>query len=138
MAKKYPTDEQTTFIMCETVRVEANKKLSFLGTYLDGIIIVDVDPPANLASLAIIFHLNDGEGIFKTSLQLVGPDGKEIKKIPLNDISKEPDVGSAVIVNISPMRFDEYGDFKFVLGLDDQELARTISIRKGPLLPLNI
>ena len=133
MAKQYPADQDIIFLVCDTIRKEPNNKLSLLGLFLGNEIIVEVDAPVTLSPFALLFHLSDGYGEFKTKIQVLKENGDQVLEVKIGDTTKKNDAGSTIGLSIQSLKFDEFGSYTFRLILDDHEYDRQILIRKGQL-----
>jgi hypothetical protein len=81
LTNKYPSDARALFLLCESVRQEQNSKLTLLGLYTGGELLVPLDTKlVTLQSLGILFIFYDGEGTFSPTLNLFAPSGAVIIK----------------------------------------------------------
>jgi hypothetical protein len=132
VANKLPTDTNAIFILCESVRPEERGKITLIGAFIDGIILV---PPSTttvtLTSLGLLFAFKDGEGTFSTEVSIFSPSNNPIlNKAKLADSVKKSGFGLNVVVNIAPFHTNEFGPFRVSIYLDNQKYERTFEIRK--------
>jgi hypothetical protein len=130
----FPADNLVTLIVCETIREEKAGKLSLLGVFPGGKLIVGLDVTVITLPMSFVFFVNDGEGAFKSSVSLKAPDGVVILDgKDLSDTQKNPDASAVVMVMLVPFQTDQIGTFTVSLHLDDRIYERSFSIQKGVL-----
>jgi hypothetical protein len=133
MEKRFPTDDATLFFICESVRQEAHGKVSLLGLFTAGEILVPVGTPMPLilASLAFLIVFKDGEGQFSLTMSLFNPSEQPIvRQAKMPEIYKEPGKAHNVMINFAPFQTPELGRFRVVVELDDRKYERTFLIRE--------
>jgi hypothetical protein len=131
-----PEDREVTFVVCETVREEKGGKLSLLGLYPGNRLNVPQDTIEATLPLALVFFVDGGSGLFKSSASLISPTGKAVvDKSDLPDHDKKEDAANVVLMQLIPFKTTDFGTFKVLLQLDDRTYERTFSINKGPVQP---
>lgn len=131
MTKQFPSDDKTIFLLCEDVREETGKKLTVLGLMLGGEIIVPKQDHQNaaLSSLAFLFALTDGEGVFKSEFSIIGPDNQPLIMGNPLETEKLPDAAASLIFKLLPFKY-KLGTYRVILKLDGSAYEREFKIRE--------
>ncbi len=127
-----PTDGSVLFLIAEQVRPETGGKLSIIGFYAGGDILVPENTTQTvLSSLAFIFIFKDGEGQFKTRLTIMSPSGKQLADIELRETTF---VGKShsIVTQLAPFVTTEYGRYEVLLKLNEHVYARSFSLNRSP------
>jgi hypothetical protein len=133
VAKVFPSDSTTRFLVCENIREEARGKISFLGVYTGDQILVPINTTVvTLASVAFWFGFLDGEGQFAATVSLFSPTKTLLDQASMPAAEKEIGKMLNLIVNLAPFRTDEFGTYRAVAYLDQQAYERKFEIRKDP------
>ena len=129
MTKHYPTNDKVDFLTCETVRAETGGKLTLMGYYVGGSIILpaSITLPAQI-QLALVYVLRDGEGKFNCKLRIGIPAHKGVQEMDLPEVNKEPNKSHSITLNFLTFEVPRAGEYKFALMLDDQEYERVLPI----------
>lgn len=121
-------------LVSDLVRQEAGGKVSALGIYANGLIIVgpNQELPINIP-LGFYFAFVDGEGKYDVEARLISPSGKELLKTPLAEKhEKHADKPLTLNINITSMALPEWGDYEFTLSLDGKPYVRSFSLSRSP------
>jgi hypothetical protein len=133
MADSFPTDSATLFLVCEIVRQEPEGKVTLIGVFTAGDILVPLETALSLPSLGILFVFKDGEGKFSCTMSMFSPSGHVIiDKIKLADVEKQRESAHNLVLNFSPFQTAEFGTFRVVIQLNDRSYERTFQIKKDP------
>lgn len=92
---------QVTFLACELARNEPDGKLSLLGIFVGEQIKVTgaiVGPSVQMPAFAAVFFMEDGEGNFDASIEIVAP-GLTTLKLPVT-VEKKPNTRGVVVGQI--------------------------------------
>lgn len=109
------------FLIAESLRQEQYGRISILGSYALGQILINPDQALPVAlPLAIHALFREGEGKFKQRLRILTPSGKEMFSINLPDVEKKPEESLAFGVNFAVMSLPEIGPYKVEIILDDK------------------
>ena len=124
-----PTDAKVDLLVCDTIRQESDGKLNLFGLFPTGEVQIDptAKPPFTL-NLTFTFILKDGDGHFRTSLQILDPIGQELHKGDLPDIDKPGDKGHSLSATINAIPIKNFGHYSVILMLDGQPYRRTVRI----------
>lgn len=129
MTKKAPTDAATQFLICEAVRQEQGGKLSLLGLFPDGKILVPPETKKVTLPLVCVFIFQDGVGSFSSKVSVIAPSGAfMVNDEPFDDVEKRPDGPFIALVHIMPFQTEEFGTFTVRLRLDENSYKRTFTI----------
>lgn len=132
MQKKYPTDEKTSFILCEDIRQETGNKVSFLGVYGGrNIIFRGEGEKVQLPSLAFVFSFLDGEGEFNITFSIINSKKDEIFSQPAGILKKKLGKIMNVYLKVSPFAGKVFGKFSARLKLDEKTYERTFELNKS-------
>jgi len=133
-ANQLPTDANTLFLPCESIRQEVGGRLTLIGAATNGDIIVPTGTQiVNLTSLAFLFVFRDGEGTFPASFSLIAPSGQTIvDRFKLPDSVNRPGASFNLIIHIAPFQTKEFGRFRVVARLADQDYVRTFVLAAEP------
>ena len=118
------------FIMADDVIEEKNtNKLTIIGYYAgDNILFEKGEKPGKaLGQLSILAKFKDGSGDYNTCFKLLSPSDKELFNKEEKKTKKENE--SIVMgLKISPFKIDEFGEFKYILKLDNEEYIYRFTI----------
>lgn len=127
MRRKFPTPETMKTILCDLVRLELNKKLSFLGVYAGDKIVFHPtapdEPPFRMQGLAFVFLFKDGLGDFKARFSIKDPHGKTHYETNLNPLRFEKGQAAICIVQIANLEFVSEGQYCATLALERKKYA---------------
>ena len=137
--KSYPTRDKCAFIVCDDIRQEQGGKLSLMGWFPDGIVLVNIaegpssGPALALSTLAMAVAFLDGAGDYRARVRLVAPGGKEMLS-PDNVIPVSKGEGKAMTLNfkLAPFTHDSFGQFRLSVSLDDHEYGFTFEVIRAP------
>ena len=105
-------------ILCEQVRPELNKKMSFLGVYAgDKIVFHPSTPgalPYRLQGLAFVYLFKDGAGEFHSRFSLVNPSGEISYEIGLETLKIEKGNSAACVIQVGNIEFAEEGMYRAI------------------------
>jgi hypothetical protein len=120
------------FVVAESLRQEMHGRVSILGAYALGQILINPDEPLPInLPIAIYALFREGQGTFRQRLRIVGPSGQEIGNFPMPSISKKDREVLAVGINFSMMALPEIGTYKVEIWLDDQKFDSEFSIMRS-------
>jgi hypothetical protein len=128
-----PSDESMTFLIAEGVRPETGGKLTIVGFYGGGNILVPEETEeTNLASLALIFIFKDGEGRFATHLTINAPSGNPIAELNMRDTVIQEGKTHTIVAQLTPFTAREYGRYEVLLRLNEHRYSRSFSLNRSP------
>jgi len=133
MTNKPPADDQScTFILCEDIREELNRKFIYSGVYPgEEIVALANKVPVEIPSLAFVFTFRTGEGKFKAKIEFVDPLGKNIISQDLDDAEKQPNLPMSLMLKISPVSLPVFGTYGAKAILDNQVYNRPVVVKKS-------
>lgn len=131
MDHELPTDARTLFLVCEDVRQEINNKVSLMGVFIGGDIIITREEATGKPALPIcfVFVFRDGAGQFDAKFTVTSPSGKEIATVEMGKVEKK-EGAMTLCPKILPFFVEEYGDFEARMLLDGTVYSRQIQIRE--------
>lgn len=132
MDKLYPQAEDLNFVLCDEIRQEIGNKISLMGVYSGGDLIVPKkdDKKHVVASLSFFFGFTNGEGIFEGKFVIKDPTGKVILTNPIKELKKEKDKGMNFVAAVKPFHLT-IGKYTVSLWLDDHEFINTFDVKEG-------
>jgi hypothetical protein len=134
--KAFPSDNDIDFMICDDVRVEANRKLSLLGFYAANKINAKDIGDKFFIPLAFLIMIKEGEGNYKMRTDVEAPSGKKIIEYGDDTLKKE---GAPCVIVFKAINFPlvEEGTYKVDIHLDDKLFNRSFTILHDPnIVPL--
>jgi hypothetical protein len=124
-----PEDHQVIFLPCDDVRQEAAGKVSLLGMYSGGEIIVYAPPNEQtvLPSLSFLFVVMGGQGTFQTRFEITDPNNNPVVNHPMANSVKNANAALNIIIRMTPFPV-VFGQYRVRLQLDDQSYHRTLTL----------
>lgn len=109
------------FIVAEFVRNELGGKVTIIGAYAGGHILLSPSTtfPANFP-LAFYGVFEDGVGEFDVKLQILSPDDEVQVDGIIGKAIKKPDQALTLAFSIAPFRPNSFGEYRFKIMLDDK------------------
>lgn len=131
MSKIYP-DKIDTFILAENLRPEAGGKISIMGAYAAGEIIIgdDTPLPANFP-LAFYVLFTTGVGEFRGRLRTISPDNVQISDIALTPTHKRENAPLTLLINFAMISLPSIGKYTAELYLDDRKYPLHFTLMRG-------
>ncbi|MGO9173568.1 MAG: DUF6941 family protein [Rhodomicrobium sp.] len=128
MPSKYP-DKASIFLAADAVRQEVGGKVTLMGIFADGRIVLPAGTtfPAALP-LAFFISFSDGEGVFATRLKVTDPNGRQLADAQVGNATKNPDQPMQVIINFNPFIVPSVGQYTVTLFLDKSVYHNYISV----------
>lgn len=131
--KQLPADSDILFLVCEMAREEARGKISLYGYIPAGKIVLESNATLPVRILvAFAFMVQEGVGVFKTSIEIQSPTGKPIPIPNLPDTNKETNKVAAILINYTNFPVESFGEFTLTLKLDENSYIRRIHLQKNP------
>ena len=135
MATVYPP-KIDIFLAAESLRQEIGGKVTIIGAFVGGQIVMapDTPLPAHMP-LAILAAFYGGEGDFETKLRITGPSGEKGPDLSTGSISKVPNQAMQVMVNFGLFVVETLGKYKIDIVLNDNVYTEylTFSVSDRPL-----
>jgi hypothetical protein len=123
---------QCISIVADAIRQEAGGKVSLLGVFADGRIVVSVGSSLPLVlPLAFYFLFTDGEGSFDGKLRVLSPTSKVLFDLSLGKQTKHKGQPMTTSVALMGLSLPEWGDYQAILTLDDRRYVRGFSLAAG-------
>jgi hypothetical protein len=133
-----------TFIVCENVRRELDRKLTFVGVYTGRTIVVQRegeptskpagegdkrDRPLALPSLHLYFGFMPGPGEHHYSLELIDPSGRDLFRRRADDKVNVTNAAQSVdlLLQVTPFPLAP-GNYTAKLTIDQQTIERTFAV----------
>lgn len=122
MRRQYPKPELMKTMLCEQVRPELNKKLTFIGVYAGDQIVFHPEVPGQLPfrtpALAFVFIFKDGVGEFETKFSLLDPAGQLMFESSTEPTKLEKGRTGANIIQIQNVVFESEGSYTAIIRLE--------------------
>ena len=123
-----------TCLICEEAREEKYRKFSLLGVY--GIAPTNIlmqNIPGQIDRLTFVFFGGPSSGQTKIRFKILRPDGSSLIELPPSNIElPKQEALYNLIITASSIRFENSGDYKFELLVDDQSwFSSAIRVDKG-------
>ena len=122
-------------LVCEDLRQEGNKKSTILGFYgvAPHVDILFRDLNQLIPRLAFLLVGDKGEGEFEISMQLIGPDGKQLISADLGKMEiRDPTKRYSGGLSLGPLRFPGAGTYTLKFLVDGREHYKTtFGVRQG-------
>ncbi len=128
------------FFLAEDVRMETGGKPLLLGLYVDDKIHVDLpdgapeptpEQPIALAEMAVLASFPATNGKFTGRLSMIDPSGKILLQSGDGEFQTEYNGILNIVSKFKPFVFDNFGQFKFVVELDDSRFEYNFSILRS-------
>jgi hypothetical protein len=131
--KTYPSEDEITFLLCESIRQEANNKLTLIGLFTGGDVLVPVNATLiTLPTFGLLFIFKDGEGTFSIHASIFSPTNKLLlARAKLEDSKKDKDGPMVIALMMTPFVTDEIGQFRVEIELDSEKYERTFEVKKS-------
>jgi len=127
---QYPADEDIWLILAEDIRQELGNKLSILGYYVGGDIVVEKNN-TSLGSLALLFIARGGDGFVDWSVDVISPSGAKIPS-PSGSVKLELTSPFVQAVKYLGVRL-EIGEYKVILSFDGMKRYERKFVVKNPV-----
>lgn len=128
----YPTKDRVSFLVAEDIRQEANGKISLLGVFTGGDVLVVGDPAQATLKLIFLWVFENGEGKYKAQITLTAPSGKRLFESPEVDIDKGANTNATFAIVFAHVGFEE-GVYTATMHLDNETYPRAFRIGRAPL-----
>ncbi|MBI4190668.1 MAG: hypothetical protein HY525_09040 [Betaproteobacteria bacterium] len=133
MTKQYPSDDKMLFLISDDVREETGGKVTVLGLSVATELIVPKQDHQNaaIASMAFLFGITDGEGVFKSEFSIIDPDNQAVLKgnALASEVEKLPGRNANLVFKLIPFKY-KLGPYRVILKLDDRAYERKFKIRE--------
>ena len=125
-----PRDEHVWLLVAESVRIEADGKISMFGMLgTERIQLAAVTKLPAALPLTFIFLLREGVGSFTGSFQIRDPAGKAIHEERLAIAKKpSPSENHGIAITMMPFVVPSYGQYRLTLTLDGRRYKRTFTV----------
>lgn len=131
MAKAFPPLVMT--LMCDDIRQELFRKVTFVGVYTGNMLLVETLPTR---PPQVCFHqkFRNVEGDYKAHFIVLTPSGKELVRTPILDVAlKGPEQFVDFNLAFPAIKFEEEGEYKLQTFFDDQRVAEfAFRVAVGP------
>lgn len=136
MAKALP--KQLRFLLADSVREELGGKLTVIGLYTGGEVILQNAMPAEvpegfqgiaLPGLTILAVFEDGQGEFEVQFQIYDPTNRPLGKSAPTTVVKAKNTTQNLIFPIMPFPVTGLGRYRFELRLDNRKYGYSFTVR---------
>jgi uncharacterized protein DUF6941 len=124
-----PTDSNVDFLVCNAVRQTADGKLDLAGYFPTGE--VKLDPAARLPvalNLTFLVVLKDGDGVFRPTVRIIDPLGKELHAFELPEFTKAPGQAHVMMMPVERIPVMNSGNYAIAIEIGGQTYRRTVRI----------
>ncbi len=130
MDKKYPTQENSHFLLCDDIRMEMGNKPSIMGWYSNNDILFSPQTEKMVTPFAVAFIAYDGEGEFEVKFEIENPDGEVKIKQELGKSVKKPETAMLMVNKFNALDFSKEGTYKIRIMLDSEEYEQDLKVIK--------
>src|SRR5258706_1529993 len=129
MTKKLPSDSDILFLLADLARNEAGGKMTLMGLYTDGAILIPNGTalPVNL-QLVFYYLVKAGEGDFKADFRVIAPSGKQVAGGVMPNATKEKNKPLTLLLQFPVITLPELGTYNLELILDSSTFIRQINL----------
>jgi hypothetical protein len=124
-----PTDANVDFLVCDTVRQNAEGKLDIAGYFPTSE--VRLDPAATLPvalNLTFVVVLKDGDGAFRPRVRIADPLGKELHAFEIPEFVKAAGQAHVMMMPVERIPIANSGNYALSLEISGQTYRRTVRI----------
>jgi len=124
-----PTDASVDFLVCDAVRQNAEGKFDLAGYFPTAE--VRLDPAAQLPvalNLTFVVVLKDGDGVFRPTVRLTDPLGKELHAFEISEFRKAPGQAHVMMMPIERIPVTNSGNYAVSIEIGGQTYRRTVRI----------
>lgn len=130
--------KQLRFLLADSVREELGGKLTVIGLYTGGEVILQGAMPADvpegfegiaLPGLTILAVFEDGEGEFQVQFQVYDPSNRPLGKSMPTAVVKTKNATQNLIFPITPFPVPRLGRYCFELRLDKRKYEYSFTVR---------
>ncbi len=130
--------KQLRFLLADSVREELGGKLTVIGLYTGGEVILQgvmpVDVPEGyggmaLPGLTILAVFEDGEGEFQLQFQVYDPSNRPLGKSAPTPVVKAKNATQNLIFPLAPFPVPRLGRYRFELRLDSRKYEYSFTVR---------
>jgi hypothetical protein len=129
VTNKIPKDDDVTFLICELARQDLGEKLSLLGIFVGSEIKIDGTggvPTVPMPAIALVFLVDGGDGVFDSAIEVIGPDGSALGKLPMK-VQLKNGYRGAVVAQLYGFPLSG-GTFTARLDLEGTKFERTFRV----------
>lgn len=131
-ATVYPTESDVTFILCDEVRQEVHGKLSLMGVYAGGDVLLEKDLASTSLRLSFYWAFESGLGPYDWQMIVTAPSGSRFFETPVGQTENTLD-GQIVLVVVFIHTGFEQGTYKVTVRLNGREYTRHIRVKKSKI-----
>ena len=124
-----PTDANIDFLVCDAVRQNAEGKFDLAGYFPTAE--VRLDPAAQLPvalNLTFFVVLKDGDGVFRPTVRIVDPLGKELHAFELPEFRKALGQAHVMMMPVEHIPVTNSGNYAISIEIGGQTYRRTVRI----------
>jgi hypothetical protein len=129
---------QIHFLLADSVREELGGKLTVIGLYTGGEVILQGAMPADvpkgyermaLPGLTILAVCEDGEGQFQLEFELYDPSDRPLGKSAPTQVVKAKNAPQNLIFPLVPFLVPRFGRYRFELRLNNRKYEYSFTVR---------
>ncbi|HUI35151.1 MAG TPA: hypothetical protein VLX67_06485 [Stellaceae bacterium] len=124
-----PTDANVDFLVCDAVRQTPDGKLDLAGFFPTGE--VRLDPSAKLPAalnLTFVVVLKDGDGVFRPTIRISDPLGKELHAFEIPEFSKAAGQAHIMMLPVERIPIANAGAYTISFEISGQTYRRSVRI----------
>lgn len=130
--------KQLRFLLADSIREELGGKLTVIGLYTGGEVILQGAMPEDvpdgfegiaLPGLSILAVFEDGEGEFQVQFQVYDPSKRPLGKSAPTTVVKAKNATQNLIFPIMPFPVPRLGRYRFELRLDNRKYEYSFTVR---------
>jgi hypothetical protein len=124
-----PTDANVDFLVCDAVRQNAEGKLDLAGFFPTAE--VRLDPAAKLPvalNLTFVVVLKDGDGMFRPTVRIADPLGKELHAFEIPEFKKLPGQDHIMMMPVERIPIANSGAYAISVEISGEMYRRSVRI----------
>ena len=120
-------------LFADDIRAEVGNKISLMGVYPGGGLFLGDQPlPAAFPVFCIYIQASGLADSSSITITATGPSGKVLADIPPQPLLISGNGNASFFAKISPMVFDEYGNYNFHIKIGDEEFDSLLLVGTQP------
>jgi len=128
MSNVLPRPEEIFFLLCEDVRQEIDKKLSLLGVFTGGGMIVPKGSTISNINFMCVWFVRGGIGKFAVDFELAGPAQFNSVKAASGTLDKATADHAVLVFAFKPLPGMPTGTYKAQLFLDGNKFEQSFDV----------
>jgi hypothetical protein len=117
------------FLVCDDIRQEVGNKVSLIGVYAGGSVVLSAGTtaPQLIPSLCFFARFTNGDGQYTVLTSLIDPSGNAVHKAPIQNVTLTPAAAYVVIIQVYGLQYSR-GRYTVKVEFDSQTYSRTFDV----------